>query len=148
MTNTWVIVFLVIVPAMAGLMVVFTWLSHISVQYSIGRKHRALEQIHLTSRIPSFWTEKYDRKLLSLERYGPDAPKAAEWRRRRRSRVLSELERLTEYTRRTRLVAEEDVRSVLLDDLEALRREWQETAPAAGPVRRGFPGNAEWSREG
>jgi hypothetical protein len=126
MTNVWALLFFVFVPVMVGLMVAFSWLSHMSVRYMIGRKHRSLEEIHLTNRVPAFWTEKYDRRLRSLERSGSGGPEAAKWSRRKRNKVVSELERLIEYTRRTKLVAEEEVRGALLDDLELLRNEWKE----------------------
>lgn len=136
--NVWGLVFLVFVPAMAVLMIAFAWLSHWSVRRMIGERHRALEEIHLTSRVPSVWTEKYDRKLRSLagacsgmnepgtaaERRTAKA--ASEWNRRKRNKIVAELDGLIDYTRRTKLVAVEDVRLVLLDQLEALRGEWRE----------------------
>ncbi|TNJ66735.1 hypothetical protein FE784_09215 [Paenibacillus hemerocallicola] len=127
MTYVWGLVLLVFVPVMAGLMIAFSWLSHAAVRRMIGRKHQALEEIHLTNRIPASWTEKYDRKLRSLARSGSgsEGAEAAKWSRRKREKIVSELDRLIEYTRRTKLVAEEEVRGALLDDLEMLRSEWR-----------------------
>ncbi|MEF3302248.1 hypothetical protein [Paenibacillus sp. GYB003] len=144
MTNVWGLVVLVFVPVMGALMAAFSWLTHVTVRRSIGRKHRALEEIHLTSDIPAFWTAKYDRKLRKLETSGgSDAARTSAWLRRRRDKVVSELERLIAYTRRTRLVAEEEVRGVLLDELQKLHSAWKAGAGgasprerASGPVRR------------
>ncbi|GAA3402088.1 hypothetical protein ACFFNY_35425 [Paenibacillus hodogayensis] len=124
--NVWGLVFAVFVPAMAVLMFAFSWLSHATVRRTIGSKHRALEEIHLTNKVPSFWTDKYDRKLHALGQAGTDARAASEWTRRKRNKVLSKLDGLIGYTQRTKLVAEEEVRLVLLDALHMLRAEWQE----------------------
>lgn len=119
---------------MAGLMAAFSLLAQAALRRVVGRKHQALEQIHLTRRIPAFWTAKYDRKLRALASAGSEGgaaetdggPIAAKWIRRRRQKVVSELDRLIAYTRRTKLVAGEAARLVLLAKLEALRGEWRD----------------------
>ncbi|MDF2725406.1 MAG: hypothetical protein K0Q59_5083 [Paenibacillus sp.] len=127
MANIWVLLFLVLVPVLAGMMLAFTWLSHVTVRRVIGQKHKALEEIHRMKRIPACWTRKYDAKLLSLERsgYEPDGSEAVKWSRRKQAKVAAELDKLIAYTRRTLLI-EEEVRQTLLRDLEAVRASWQE----------------------
>lgn len=132
--------FTLFLAVIGGLAVGMTWLTHVWVRSRIGGKHRALEEIHMTNRPPASWTARYDRKLRALERDGRAASEpsveagrafrfgpaqAGKWKRRRQRKVVAELERLIAYTKRTRLIAEEEVREVLLDDLAALLVKWK-----------------------
>ncbi|MCQ6560057.1 hypothetical protein [Paenibacillus mendelii] len=104
----------------------FYWFANRLVRTVIGRKHEALERIHLTGDVPTGWTERYRRRLQELELQGAEPARCEKVKRKAERAVKMKLRRLEKYTRRSGLIRDEDIREVLLEDLEALRNGWME----------------------
>ena len=78
---------------------------------AVERRHRAMEAILETRRPPEAW----------VAREPPD---------RAKRRALRELDRLIDYAEHSRLVESEETRTLLIQQLSDVRKEWSETDPS------------------
>jgi len=77
---------------------------------AVERRHRAMEEILETRRPPDAW----------VAGGAPD---------RAKRRALRELDQLIDYAEHSRLVESEETRTLLIQQLSDVRKEWSETDP-------------------
>ncbi len=112
----------VLVPVvLLGMMLWIVWMSGKAVDLIVGRKHRTLEEVLRTREVPAAWSERHRKRI----RHATDAARARELQKSAQTDYLRRLDRLVGYVRGTALVADEETREALFDDLAAIRAQWE-----------------------
>jgi hypothetical protein len=102
-------VFLVIFMVVFGLLLYgAVWATNAIIGKSVVEKHRALEEIVNTGRVPRAWSEPHER------RGSVSDPRTKE-------RYLKKIDSLSRYVKSSRLVQGEEAREILLNRLADLR---------------------------
>jgi len=94
------------------------WAATRVVSVTIGRKHRVLEELLNTGQVPAQWRQRYERRVrLPGRRQEPclDAKR----------HYLAWLDDLERYVQNTTLVADEETRETVLEQLDAIRASWE-----------------------
>lgn len=112
----------VLVPVvLLGLMLWIVWMSGKAADLIVGRKHRTLEEVLRTREAPAAWRERHRKRI----QHAADAVRARELQKSAQADYLRRLDELVGYVRATALVADEETRETLLDDLTAIRAQWE-----------------------
>lgn len=116
--------------AAAVLVIVLIMLSSIAVmniamrQY-VGKKHHALEILTNEQAVPSSWSRKYEAQLKTAKERGDSPERIDEIKRARRNDYSKRIRKLETYVQKTKLVQDEETRTILLDDLRQARMKWE-----------------------
>lgn len=117
------IVLLVTVLVLFGMMVGFAYLTRFLVESMVGSKHRILDEIVSTGRIPEKWRDAYTRRVSGSARDRTFFGRSREGREA--ARIRRRLAKLSRYVAGTGLVADEDARRDALEAIESVSRRWQ-----------------------
>ncbi len=120
------IVLLVTVLVLFGMMVGFAYLTRFLVESMVGTRHRILDEIVSTGRVPQKWREDYTRRVTGRARSRTFFGRSRE--AREAARIRRRLGSLARYVERTGLVADEDARKDALEAIESVSRQWQREA--------------------
>jgi hypothetical protein len=101
------------------LMLLSIWTMTVVSRRMIGDKHHALQSIVETRQVPDAW-RKPPAKNTDIPAERMDA-----MQQQAKSRYLQQLDGLIAYATRSTLVADEETRQTLLEQLAAVRAEWQ-----------------------
>lgn len=91
----------------------------------VGAKHRLLEAIVETGKVPACWRRHHDRKIAKAQRHPRAAAKVARLKERAQRDYLKKLARMERYVQGTPLVDSEETRQMLLGRLGCIRASWQ-----------------------
>ncbi|HEX5975301.1 MAG TPA: hypothetical protein VFY57_09100 [Rubrobacteraceae bacterium] len=105
---TLLVVLVIFMVAFGLLLYGAVWATNAMIGKSVVEKHRALEEIVNTGRVPRDWSEPQERGGSGSD------PKA-------RERYLKKIDALSRYVESSRLVEGEETRELLLDRLSDLR---------------------------
>jgi hypothetical protein len=105
------------------------WAMNATMKRMVGNKHKALEEIANTGRVPHSWSKPYDRKISHLRREPQSEENVARVQARANEQYLANLDNLTHYVRTSRLIQGEDTRNMLLERLSTLRSELRTQSP-------------------
>ncbi|WP_248926217.1 hypothetical protein [Paenibacillus hamazuiensis] len=119
MTNVWLILLVTIIFIFA-FMIVSIWIMNKFMRMYIGTKHRQLEEIVTTKKVPESWLRSFEGWNGSI---GSGRPAERGIGDKELRTCLKKLDRLTRYVKKTSLVQDEDTRRMLLADLEQIRGE-------------------------
>ncbi|MEM7126172.1 MAG: hypothetical protein AAF702_07585 [Chloroflexota bacterium] len=103
---------LLLVPPLIGLSIILLvaiWGTNVLVERSVGRKHRLLEEMMNTGKLPVAWSSHLDLKGQSAKT---------------QRKIAGQLDELIRYAQTTPLVADEESRQVLLERLDGIRADW------------------------
>jgi hypothetical protein len=101
------------------------WFMNRIMKSYIGQKHLLLEHITESKKIPHAWSNKFHKKISKMRLKGESDDAVARIERQAEKAYLKKLNALILYTKKTRLVQDEDTRSLLLNELERARQLWQ-----------------------
>jgi hypothetical protein len=105
---TLIIVVVIFMVAFGVLLYGAVWATNAMIGKSVVEKHRALEEIVNTGRVPRAWS-------------GPQERRGSEPDARAKERYLKKIDSLSRYVESSRLVHGEETRELLLDHLSDLR---------------------------
>lgn len=124
MNNVFVILLIFIILLFLAMLFAI-WFMKFIIKRAVGDNHSYLQEITHTGKIPEEWSQKYDAKLNRLKSSKEDSEKVARIQQMATKSYLRKLKKLVDYTEKTRLVEDEETRSVILDDLHKLRSKWE-----------------------
>jgi hypothetical protein len=104
------------------LMLLSIWTMTVVSRRMVGDKHHALQSIVETRQVPEAW-RKHPAKNTDMV-----AERVAAMQEQAKSRYLEQLDGLIAYAQRSTLVADEETRQTLLEQLADIRAEWQAKA--------------------
>jgi len=93
---------------------------------NIENIHRAAEYIISTKMPPEDWLEKWKKKIESIKKKSNDAEKINELKLKARDDSLKKLSSLVKYFENSDLVADEETRKIILEELAEVDRLWKE----------------------
>ena len=93
---------------------------------NIDNIHRAAEHIISTKMPPEDWLEKWKKKIESVKKKSNDAEKINELKLKARDDSLKKLSSLVKYFENSDLVADEETREIILEELAEADRLWKE----------------------
>jgi hypothetical protein len=105
---TLLVIMVIFMVAFGLLLYGAVWATNAMIGKSVVEKHRALEEIVNTGRVPRAWSEPHERRGSE-----PDP--------RSKARYLKKIDSLSRYVESSRLVQGEETRELLLDRLSDLR---------------------------
>jgi hypothetical protein len=119
------IIMLVFLLGIFLMMLLAIWAMNKVAPRVIGDKHDALQTIVATRQVPAGWPTPFVRKGAGLtkESAAPERVDAIE--QQAEERYLEQLDGLIAHAGRSALVAGEETRQTLLDELASVRSEWQ-----------------------
>ena len=103
---------LLVLPPLTALVIIIMgaiWLTNVLADRFVGRKHRLLEEIIATGKMPETWL-----KAQSNQQHN----------RKARQKLRRKLDNLIHYAQTTPLVADEETRQQVLEKLNAVRADW------------------------
>ncbi len=121
-----IIIFLVFVAVSTLLFRYTTILAGRMVGKKIEKTHRAAEYIISTKMPPEDWLEKWKKKIESIKKKSNDAEKINELKLKARDDSLKKLSSLVKYFENSDLVADEETREIILEELAEADRLWKE----------------------
>ncbi len=121
-----IIIFLVFVAVSTLLFRYTTILAGRMVGKKIEKTHRAAEYILSTKMPPEDWLEKWKKKIESIKKKSNDAEKINELKLKARDDSLKKLSSLVKYFENSDLVADEETRKIILEELAEADRLWKE----------------------
>ena len=121
-----IIIFLVFVAVSTLLFRYTTILAGRMVGKKIEKTHRAAEHIISTKMPPEDWLEKWKKKIESVKKKSNDAEKINELKLKARDGSLKKLSSLVKYFENSDLVADEETRKIILEELAEADRLWKE----------------------
>ncbi|HOQ68122.1 MAG TPA: hypothetical protein PKU87_05755 [Candidatus Atribacteria bacterium] len=121
-----IIIFLVFVAVSTLLFRYTTILAGRMVGKKIEKTHRAAEHIISTKMPPEDWLEKWKKKIESVKKKSNDADKINELKLKARDDSLKKLSSLVKYFENSDLVADEETRKIILEELAEADRLWKE----------------------
>ncbi len=121
-----IIIFLVFVAVSTLLFRYTTILAGRMVGKKIEKTHRAAEHIISTKMPPEDWLEKWKKKIESVKKKSNDAEKINELKLKARDDSLKKLSSLVKYFENSDLVADEETRKIILEELAEVDRLWKE----------------------
>ena len=121
-----IIIFLVFVAVSTLLFRYTTILAGRMVGKKIEKTHRAAEHIISTKMPPEDWLEKWKKKIESIKKKSNDAEKINELKLKARDDSLKKLSSLVKYFENSDLVADEETRKIILEELAEVDRLWKE----------------------
>lgn len=93
---------------------------------NIEKTHRAAEHIISTKMPPEDWLEKWKKKIESVKKKSNDSEKINELKLKARDDSLKKLNSLVKYFENSDLVADEETRKIILEELSEADRLWKE----------------------
>lgn len=129
--TTIVVTLLISIAAIFGLMVFCIWFLNYCLRVYIGQKHKLLEEMVETNRVPQRWSEPFDRRV---ERAAGQTEKMDRIRESARATYLRRLSRIEQYVLRSRLV-DDEARRILIDSINTIRSEWGSSNHEAYRIR-------------
>jgi hypothetical protein len=120
---TLLVIMVIFMVAFGLLLYGAVWATNAMIGKFVVEKHRALEEIVNTGRVPRAWSESHERRGSE-----PDP--------RSKARYLKKIDSLSRYVESSRLVQGEETRDLLLDRLSDLRSSLREGQEGRGDMVR------------
>ncbi|MCE5258636.1 MAG: hypothetical protein LLG44_06170 [Chloroflexi bacterium] len=110
-----------IVIAFIVMMLVIAWIGGRSVDVLVGQKTRALDEILRTGDVPVSWRQPHVKRVAHMR----DAARVHEIKSRAKADYLHKLTGLQSYVQKTTLVADEETRESVLQQLASIQSSWE-----------------------
>ena len=115
------IIFLVSVIFLALIMVASIWYFNFITRQLIGKRHRILEDILQTKKIPADWSRRFDGRIKKLEAEPDSRDKVLDIQKKANIYYLKKLDTLRKYLEKAILIEDDNIRMELLDIISSIR---------------------------
>ncbi len=92
----------------------------------IGEKHRAIEEIANTGKVPKVWMGKLEKKISSISKTQGRSEKVLKMKIQSKTIILKKINHLIDYSKTSPFVQDKETKEILLNKLLEARRLWEE----------------------
>ena len=92
----------------------------------IGEKHRAIEEIVNTGKVPKVWMGKLEKKIFSVSKTQGRSKKVLKMKMQSKTIILKKIDHLIDYSKTSPFVQDKETKEILLNKLLEARRLWEE----------------------
>lgn len=92
----------------------------------IGEKHRAIEEIVNTGKVPKVWMGKLEKRISSVSKTQSQSEKVLKMKMQSKTIILKKINHLIDYSRASPFVQDKETKEILLNKLLEARRLWEE----------------------
>jgi len=92
----------------------------------IGEKHRAIEEIVNTGKVPKAWTGKLEKRISSVSKNQGRSEKVLKMKMQAKASILKKIDYLIDYSKTSPFVQDKETKEILLNKLLEVRRLWEE----------------------
>lgn len=107
------------------LKVVITQIGRLTDKY-IGEKHRAIEEIVNTGKVPKVWIDKLEKKISLVSKTQGRSEKVLKMKMQSKTIILKKIDHLIDYSKTSPFVQDKETKEILLNKLLEARRLWEE----------------------
>lgn len=107
------------------LKVVITQIGRLTDKY-IGEKHRAIEEIVNTGKVPKVWIDKLEKKISLVSKTQGRSEKVLKMKMQSKTIILKKIDHLIDYSKTSPFVQDKETKEILLNKLLESRRLWEE----------------------
>ena len=92
----------------------------------IGEKHRAIEEIVNTGKVPKAWIDKLEKRISSVSKTQGRSKKVLKMKMQSKTIILKKIDHLIDYSKTSPFVQDKETKEILLNKLLEARRLWEE----------------------
>lgn len=92
----------------------------------IGEKHRAIEEIVNTGKVPKVWMGKLEKRISSVSKTQGRSEKVLKMKMQSKTIILKKIDHLIDYSKTSPFVQDKETKEILLNKLLEARRLWEE----------------------
>ena len=92
----------------------------------IGEKHRAIEEIVNTGKVPKAWIDKLEKRISSVSKTQGRSEKVLKMKMQAKTIILKKIDHLIDYSKKSPFVQDKETKEILLNKLLEARRLWEE----------------------
>lgn len=92
----------------------------------IGEKHRAIEEIVNTGKVPKVWMGKLEKRISSVSKTQDRSEKVLKMKMQSKTIILKKINHLIDYSKTSPFVQDKETKEILLNKLLEARRLWEE----------------------
>ena len=92
----------------------------------IGEKHRAIEEIVNTGKVPKVWMGKLEKRISSVSKTQDRSEKVLKMKMQSKTIILKKIDHLIDYSKKSPFVQDKETKEILLNKLLEARRLWEE----------------------
>jgi hypothetical protein len=92
----------------------------------IGEKHRAIEEIVNTGKVPKAWMGKLEKRISSVSKTQGRSKKVLKMKMQAKTIILKKIDHLIDYSKISPFVQDKETKEILLNKLLEARRLWEE----------------------
>ncbi len=92
----------------------------------IGEKHRAIEEIVNTGKVPNVWMGKLEKKISLVSKTQGRSEKVLKMKMQSKTIILKKIDHLIDYSKTSPFVQDKETKEILLNKLLESRRLWEE----------------------
>jgi hypothetical protein len=92
----------------------------------IGEKHRAIEEIVNTGKVPKVWIGKLEKRISSVSKTQGRSEKVLKMKMQAKTIILKKIDHLIDYSKKSPFVQDKETKEILLNKLLEARRFWEE----------------------
>lgn len=92
----------------------------------IGEKHRAIEEIVNTGKVPKVWMGKLEKRISSVSKTQSQSEKVLKMKMQSKTIILKKINHLIDYSKTSPFVQDKETKEILLNKLLEARRLWEE----------------------
>lgn len=92
----------------------------------IGEKHRAIEEIVNTGKVPKAWMGKLEKRISSVSKNQGRSEKVLKMKIQAKTSILKKIDHLIDYSKTSPFVQDKETKEILLNKLLEVRRLWEE----------------------
>jgi hypothetical protein len=92
----------------------------------IGEKHRAIEEIVNTGKVPKVWMGKLEKRISSVSKTQGRSEKVLKMKMQSKTIILKKINHLIDYSKASPFVQDKETKEILLNKLLEARRLWEE----------------------
>ncbi len=92
----------------------------------IGEKHRVIEEIVNTGKVPKVWMGKLEKRISSVSKTQGRSEKVLKMKMQAKTTILKKIDHLIDYSKTSPFVQDKETKEILLNKLLEARRLWEE----------------------
>jgi len=92
----------------------------------VGEKHRAIEEIVNTGKVPKAWMGKLEKRISSVSKTQGRSKKVLKMKMQAKTIILKKIDLLIDYSKTSPFVRDKETKEILLNKLLEARRLWEE----------------------
>jgi len=92
----------------------------------VGEKHRAIEEIVNTGKVPKAWIDKLEKRISSVSKTQGRSKKVLKMKIQAKTAILKKIDHLIDCSKTSPFVRDKETKEILLSKLLEARRLWEE----------------------